>query len=384
MRGFWIALATACVALGLASLWRPASETLDAAVSRDAAPALAAPAGDLPDEPRAPPVDFGGSFGSSDGDLTREEGLTHLALGAKFLEFGDYYSALSHLASARAGLGDRPRLCSLLAVAYDQLNMTLDLIEIMPCLARAALESERASRLYDRLSRQTDVEASFQAAASDHFVASFPAGGSSADDIGLLLDILEDAHDRVETALGLASVRIVPVVIYEGDQFESATDKPHWALGIYDGKIRVSSDSFDEQPEFFETALTHEYVHALTHEYTGTRLPTWFREGMADHLARTGTAAERALPDPRRESRRILGFDEINREFVSLSRESALLAYRQSYWMVRDLVTEAGWDAVGDLIRDLQRHHQLGFTEAFEDLYGESPARFFDRWITAR
>jgi hypothetical protein len=326
-----------------------------------------------------PPIEFGGAYGQPDRDraVSREEGLTHYVLGAQLLALGDFYSAASHLSLARDGLGDFGRTCELLAIVYDRLNMSVDLLEIMPCLAREARQRPSASRLHDRLQRQVDVEMEFRAAASDHFVASFPAVGPSAAAIGQVLDTLERARYRVNADIGFASMRLVPVVIYEGGQLEAATDSPHWVPGLYDGKIRIAIDAFRDEPEWFDMAITHEYVHALTHEYTGTRLPSWFSEGLADNLARH----TRDLPTTSLEEREpLLDIEDLNGNFMVLSKEAAVRAYRQSYWMVNNLVREAGWDAVGDLLRDLHENRELPFDEAFTDLYGESPVEYLDRW----
>jgi hypothetical protein len=329
-----------------------------------------------------PPAGFGGAYGQPDRGLSvsREEGLAHYALGAQLLELRDYYSAVSHLSLARDGLGDIGQICELLAIAYDQLNMTVDLLEIMPCLAEEARERPSASRLYDRLRRQVDVEVEFQVATSDHFVASFSTAGPSAGAIGEVLDTLERARREVEAAIGMSSMRLVPVVIYESGEFAAATDTPHWARGLYDGKIRIAVDAFRDEPDRFETLVTHEYVHALTHEYTGTRLPSWFREGLADNLARRDEATQDILTVPLDERGPLLAIEDLNGRFTELSKEMAIHAYRQSYWMVRNLVWEAGWDAVADLLRDLHENRELSFDEAFIDLYGESPVEYLDRW----
>ena len=323
--------------------------------------------------------DFGGRYGLPTGDVSFDEARTHFALGAELLRLGDYYTAASHLALARDGLGDTPGVCELLAITYDRLNMTGDLLEVMPCLDEAARISDSAARLYDRIAKQLDVEVEFQAAASDHFVASYPADGPAVDEIGPVLDLLEGARERVAAELGIGSMRLVPVVVYESGQLEAATDLPHWASGLYDGKIRMSIDTFRDEPRFFETALTHEYVHALTHEYTGTRLPPWFREGIADALARNGTSAARRY-QPSSAVGRILEIDELETSFVQLPEAVARAAYRQSHAMLLGLVRETGWGALRDLVLDLHADRSLDFETAFAGIYGETPADYLDRW----
>jgi hypothetical protein len=377
------ALAAVVLGLGLAALLRYTvpPPRLPSADSRQLEPA---PPSSVAGKAAASAVRLDGSFGEIHRPVSVDEGFTHFALGRSFLEHGDYYAAASHLAAAREGLGNRAHVCELLARTYDKLNMTLDLLEVMPCLAEAARERPSASRLYDRLSRQTDVEEAFLAAASDHFVASFPASGPSAASIGEVLEMLERARSRVDATTGLASRRLVPVVLYEADLFDAAIDKPHWAAGLYDGKIRLHMDAHAENPLLFEVALTHEYVHALTHEHTGTRLPNWFREGLADVLARATTLRRDTVTRPLADHDELLGLDALSESFGDLAEERAVLAYRQSYWMVQNLTDEAGWEPLADLVRDLGRNPDLDFAAGFYEIYGESPSDYLDRFAALR
>lgn len=352
-------------------------------------------AGEIPEAPTArraehdpastaapPPLEFGGDYGIPVADVSRGEALAHYTLGAELLDYGDYYSAASHLALARDGLGNFGRICEMLAITYDRLNMLLDLFAIMECLEGEAREHASARRLFDHFARHLDVEMEFEAAASDHFVVSFPRAGPSSSAIGDVLSILEWARSEVADSIGIASLRIVPVVVYEGDQFQAATDKPHWALGIYDGKIRVAIETYDARPEAFEIALAHEYVHALTHEYTGTRLPAWFREGLADTLAWQGVRGRGFDPPRFRTPGPLLDYDDLRGDFTGLPADLASRAYRQSHALVHNLVREADWGPIEDLLLELNVDDALQFDTAFAVIYGETPAAYFDRWLT--
>ena len=121
-------------------------------------------------------------------------------------------------------------------------------------------------------------------------------------------------------------------------------------------------------------------LSAACSDRTGTRLPSWFREGLADNLARRDEATRDLLTVPLDERGSLLDMEDLNGTFMELSKERAIGAYRQSYWMVHNLVREAGWDAVADLLHDLHEYRELPFDEAFTDLYGESPGEYLDRW----
>jgi len=377
----WTAIGIAAGAISLVLVWSGRTDRGEFG-SRFRLPAREVDAPRLPRAPEAAPgASFDGAYGEVVNDVSQGEGLAHYALGAQLLQYGDYYGAASHLSVARDALGDSRRVSEMLAMTYDRLNMTLDLAGVMDCLAREAAHHESAARLYDRLSRHLDVEVEFHAAASDHFVASFPSRGPAPHAIGEILDVLERQRERISAELGLTSIRTVPVVVYEEDQLGRAMDVPHWARGLYDGKIRMALDGFFDRPAEFDAAIAHEYVHALTHELTGVRLPAWFREGLADNLARADAAQRERLAAEGARSAAVSNVDALRRNFVELSEGDASRAYQQSFAMVHNLVAEAGWAPVRDLLVAMQADPALGFEDAFVAVYGERPDGYVDRWI---
>ncbi len=312
-------------------------------------------------------------------DVSRQEAWERLRRGAAAHEAGDWWEAVSELSVARNALPDHPTPCVGLGIAYHQLNLTNDALALLPCIEDAARAGDRAAQwLVEQLARAADVEQDFAVSASDHFVASHPAGGEAGLAIGELLDALERARDSVESSLGLASRRLVSVVVYEGDQYERATTAPHWATASYDGKIRLSLEALDRMGAESEDVLTHEYSHALVHELVGGRLPPWFNEGLANNVT-----ARRY--DPRQLERmlrgaRLFSVDELSSSFTALPVEDAERAYHQSYWMTRNLIEESGWGAVQDLLLFLADRPDAAFEDAFIDVYGETPDRYLDRW----
>src|SRR5438094_2112162 len=56
---------------------------------------------------------------------------------------------------------------------------------------------------------------------------------------------------------------------------------PDWAQGLFDGKIRLPVEGAMRDGTALDRVLRHEYTHALVHDRTRGRAPTWLSEGLA-------------------------------------------------------------------------------------------------------
>lgn len=324
-----------------------------------------------PAPPSSPPL--------SRAALSRAELGELLERGRRALSDGDWWAAVGVLAPLYESVPDATDACVGLGLAYHHLNLVQDVLPLRPCLQdEAARGNEPARWLLDQLGRAEDVELDFAVATSDHFVASHPPRASSRA-VGEVLALLEEARADVDGRLGFAARRLVPVVVYEADQFGRATNAPHWATGQYDGKIRVALDRLEELPPDFHQVLTHEYVHALVHDRVGARLPAWVNEGLANNLTDRHYDPGR-LRARLADASRLFSLDELSHGFSRMRAAEASLAYEQSYWMTRNLVNESGWDGMHDLLARLAGDPSLRFDEAFEIAFGETEAGYLDRW----
>jgi hypothetical protein len=167
--------------------------------------------------------------------------------------------------------------------------------------------------------------------------------------------------------------------LYEAVDFGEAAGAPDWARGVFDGKIRISIEFLEEDPLEFVEALRHEYMHAALRECTGSRVPAWMQEGLANLVTERRYPA-RVLRQHLRASEDLFSIEMLSRSFGSLGREAAPLAYLQSYWMTRDLVDRHGFEAVEALIADLEADPRREFDESFRATFGEWPEVYLERW----
>jgi len=219
--------------------------------------------------------------------------------------------------------------------------------------------------LVEALSRwrlEVSTEAPFRALHGAHFeVRYFPPDDALAY---RALDVLEAAHGRLGRELSVTTLRRVGVVLYSPDQFKAVTKLPAWAVGIYDGRIKVPLGGTSPSASDLHRVLEHELVHAIVAGIAGPTVPAWLNEGLATALERDG--AEWA-EEMRSDARSVL-FSELPRGFRNLMPSEARAAYATSTRVVHRLLDQHGAAAVVRLLRGIGRG--LPFSEAFHESMG--------------
>lgn len=76
----------------------------------------------------------------------------------------------------------------------------------------------------------------------------------------------------------------IRVVLYRRAGFHEATGIGHWAVGLYDGTIRVPVENLGREKDELARVLRHEIVHAFVAESGGSNVPGWLNEGLAQWL----------------------------------------------------------------------------------------------------
>src|SRR5262249_10377682 len=76
----------------------------------------------------------------------------------------------------------------------------------------------------------------------------------------------------------------IRVVLYKRSGFHEATGMGHWAVGVFDGAVRVPVEDLGQESGALERVLRHEVAHDFVRESAGTRGPGWLHEGRAQWL----------------------------------------------------------------------------------------------------
>ena len=266
--------------------------------------------------------------------------------GSWFYQHGERVQAQKRLEEA---LRHDPENTSALLLLGNLLYLNQGDLSRVTDLWKRALEGMAAPRraaLLERIfqaQRDLAVERGFAGLETEHFRIRFeqPEVHPGAASLGALL---EREYDRLARALEVEPSPI-GVIVYGPGTFHRVIGRKDWALGLYDGRIRLRVE--DAGTERSGPILAHELAHAFLAQTYGPRIPIWVHEGFAQH-----SEGEPLLTDPQRA--RMEGIRSrtswvplnwLDRRFEQpSSREDLERAYLQARWMVNSLIQRHGME----------------------------------------
>jgi hypothetical protein len=218
------------------------------------------------------------------------------------------------------------------------------------------LPDEHRRAIADRISqaqRDQAIERDYLVDRTAHFEVRIPREGRVEADP--LKTILEEAYGRLESALG-EGPPTVTVIIYGASDLRRTYYQRDWALGFYDGRLRLLGTELGT--ETVHAMVAHELTHAfLRHRYLGS-LPIWVHEGVAQLQE-----PERLRgPDERRAEEAIISgaswvpLKWLDHRFIQPSNlEDVMRAYVQARLVVDGLIARYGRGRFAAFLNELSR-----------------------------
>jgi len=211
---------------------------------------------------------------------------------------------------------------------------------------------EQVNEKLEQLTQELPVETQFERLSQAYFDIRYPEQLDR--DTGFdVRDALLRARREVGADFSFWPTRKLVVLVYSAEQFRQLRqDTPDWVAGQYDGKIRVPLPSRDLSREDVTRTLFHEYTHAIVHELTQNRCPTWFNEGLAEyeawkdqqptwHLLRQALAEDRVIP-----------WANLSAQFsIALPAKEVTLAYQHAHSIVQYLAERHGFWRIRRLLK---------------------------------
>jgi tetratricopeptide (TPR) repeat protein len=295
------------------------------------------------------------------------------ALGVAYTRQGNYTLAAATLERAlKLDATDQNTMLAL-AEVYLKLEKRAAALELLQHAREAGARGPELDRLLQQLSREVDAEWDFVQLDSRHFLVSF---GDAEDRraVRLVLDTLENVYEDVGAKLNQHPDERTTVVLYTQRDFHAVTRSPHWAGGVFDGRIKIAARGLDEDDTDLVRVLRHEYAHSLVARLTRGRCPIWLNEGIAVWAEETedgdhDTWALRKIAD-----QGVYPFDELTTSFEELPPDRVEGAYAQSYLAIRSLVDGYGTAKLVRLLEALGQ--QASFEDAFASIYPGDVAGF--------
>src|SRR5207245_4689786 len=122
---------------------------------------------------------------------------------------------------------------------------------------------------------------------------------------------------------------------------------PDWAQGLVAGTVRLPVEGAMPDGTAMDRVLRHGYTHALVHDRTRGRAPTWLSEGLAIACEGRDTDNERQIVQS---SDHLIPIRELHGSFLTLPRTEVPLAYAASAAGVEYLLRRHGETAVRTLL----------------------------------
>jgi hypothetical protein len=198
-----------------------------------------------------------------------------------------------------------------------------------------------------------------------------------------LAAVLAETRKYVEAVLGLQVVRTVNVRVFPSQDFYRISQLPEWAVGSFDGKIRLKVEDIAGDGRHLANLLAHELAHAIIGGHMQAEVPAWFHEGIAqlcepyaEESTRGAAFRNRKLLAILRDSKPVLGQQVSFKELTQ--REDADTAYLIAKSFVGYLVQVRGDEVLRQLIRELRGTDS--FETQFQKVYGRSLLAMETEW----
>lgn len=189
------------------------------------------------------------------------------------------------------------------------------------------------------------------------------SGISKAKQADIVLLVLDNAYMQILSELSVTIENKIKVVLYTDKEFYDLTGFPPWIGGAYDGQIHLPLANANPDDEIFKKVIKHELTHAILHQATKGRCPTWLHEGLAQYF-------EGEKIQKKREILNALENNEIpsinSPSFLLVEKEKSILLYQLSLIAIDYLKNRSSMGTISNFL------NKLGEGLNIKDLFYES------------
>jgi tetratricopeptide (TPR) repeat protein len=211
-----------------------------------------------------------------------------------------------------------------------------------------------------------ELAESYRSYRSEHFDIRYPrfTGEKYAEQIA---GVLEAERRRLLRWIPVRGGEVVEVSLFPIEDFLAAFAGGFDVVGVFDGKVRLPFAELRSLDPFLVSILSHELAHALLTELTDDQAPSWFQEGLAQHVE-MGTGRVNPVPDLAATSR-VLAFPLLEAVLRGFSEPQFVeVSYGQAAWTVHFIESRWGVDGIQRLARAFAAGQST--EEALEGVFG--------------
>jgi tetratricopeptide (TPR) repeat protein len=264
--------------------------------------------------------------------------LPHLGAGIAAHRLGD--EAQAEISLKRA-LTLEPRLTPASALLGQIVYAGGDVdgaIAIYERALKAAPAELEIKEQLERWRKESRLHAGFEQGGDGRFSVLFegPEERRLAERVGR---VLETAYWDIGRRLNAYPNRTIPVILYTQEQFSDITRSPDWAVGTYDGRIRLAVRDALQNPAALDRVVVHELAHAIVHYLAPRGIPTWLHEGLAVNFE---PGEKRWIEETLGTSEGLVPLASLEHGFTGLTDEAAAVAYAESAAATRVIMKRLG------------------------------------------
>jgi len=259
----------------------------------------------------------------------------------------------------------------LLGEIYEGRNEFEKAIEAWERSARLDPHDAALAARLDRIKREHQIFSRFQQAGTPHFKLLFE-GREEKDRARTVIQLLEEAYREIGKTFSYYPARTIMAVLYTDQQFRDVTQSPAWTKALFDGKIHLPIGGPIENEALLKKVVYHEYTHALVHQLSRGKTPTWLNEGLALYFEEGGALDRGRLPSP------LLPLDRLHGSFMMYDEPTARRAYAQSRSATAHLIDRYGFFRIKLLLEELADNTE--FSKAFEQVFLIPYTNFQTEW----
>lgn len=210
----------------------------------------------------------------------------------------------------------------------------------------------------EKLAGETAIDKKLATYKEEHFLIKYHDENKSMEGFELR-ELLRKTYRNISQDFGYYFRSKVVVLLYDEAEFKQMTGIPHWAGGIYDGKVRmpVSKTGFTE--DTLKATTAHEVTHAFVAAMSNMRAPAWLNEGLAQYEENKIKPIDMIIFDSAVKTKTLLPLDQLIDQGSLQGKVDSLwvgLFYQQSLHLTGYLVKRYGMFTVKKMLTEFGKN----------------------------
>jgi tetratricopeptide (TPR) repeat protein len=234
-------------------------------------------------------------------------------------------------------------------------------------------------KLYKKVEGEAAGESSFENFETAHFfIASAP--DLPLEQFSYIRIHLEEAYGRIGMFLDHYPKDKVVVILYSESSYKRfLKNRPHWAMAVFDGKMRIPVNKVDYSDQDILKIIYHEYAHAVLRDITADNCPLWLSEGVAGFAEGFVSKKKKSFYKAYLDRFGVISIGKIPSDFTSKDLKIATWLYVQSYLLVDFIVKRKGYSGLRKILDYLGKGKDVN--QSIEAVFGKSLRNFEREWV---